>query len=59
MLPQDPAIFLSYINTKLRDEYPDLDALYSGLDADPAELAERMSGLGFVYDPDTNQFKPL
>ena len=32
MLPQDPNILLSYINTKLRDQYPSLDALCDDLD---------------------------
>ena len=58
MLPQDPFILLSYVNTKLRDEYPGLDALCDGLDADKAELVEQLRGAGYAYDPGTNQFKP-
>ena len=59
MLPQDPYILLSYVNTKLRDEYPGLSALCGGLDADPAELAEKLAGAGYAYDPAANQFKPV
>ena len=59
MLPQDPYILLSYVNTKLRDGYPSLDALCGGLDVSPAELAEKLSGVGYAYDPDANQFKPV
>ena len=59
MLPQDPYILLSYVNTKLRDEYPSLSALCGGLDADEAELAETLAGAGYAYDPAVNQFKPL
>ncbi|MBD5119266.1 MAG: DUF4250 domain-containing protein [Clostridiales bacterium] len=59
MLPQDPHILLSYVNTKLRDEYSSLDALCDGLDTDKAELVNRLSGVGYAYDPDTNQFKPV
>lgn len=58
MLPQDPYILLSYVNTKLRDEYSSLDALCGGLDANPAELVEKLRGAGYSYDADTNQFKP-
>ena len=58
MLPQDPYILLSYVNTKLRDEYSSLDALCDGLDADKAELEDRLSGAGYAYDPTANQFKP-
>ena len=57
MLPQDPYILLSYVNTKLRDEYSSLDALCDGLDAGKAELINKLSGAGYAYDPDINQFK--
>lgn len=59
MLPQDPYILLSYVNTKLRDEYPSLTALCGGLDADEAELVEKLAGAGYAYDPAANQFKSL
>lgn len=59
MLPQDPNILLSVVNTKLRDEYPSLDALCDGLDADQAELVGKLAGAGYAYVPDTNQFKPI
>lgn len=59
MLPQDPNILLSYVNTKLRDEYPSLDALCGGLDADQAELVDKLAGAGYAYDPAANQFKPV
>ena len=59
MLPQDPYLLLSYVNTKLRDEYSSLDALCGGLDADPAELTGKLSGAGYAYDRETNQFKPV
>ena len=39
MLPQDPAILLSYVNTKLRDCYPSLAALCDDLQADEQALA--------------------
>ena len=59
MLPRDPYILLSFINTKLRDEYPGLDALCDGLDADKAELTGKLSGAGYAYDRSANQFKPI
>ena len=59
MLTQDPNILLSVVNTKLRDEYPSLEYLCVGMDADQAELTEKLGALGYAYDPDTNQFKPV
>jgi len=59
MLPQDPIILLSYVNTKLRDEYGSLDALCDGVNATPAELAEKLSAVGYAYDGSANQFKPI
>ena len=59
MLPQDPYILLSYVNTKLRDEYHSLSELCGGLDTDEAELTARLSGVGYAYDPEINQFKSV
>ena len=41
MLPQDPMILLSYLNTKLRDFYPTLDALCDDLQIDGGEVSRR------------------
>lgn len=56
MLPQDPMILLSYVNTKLRDEYADLDELCAVLDADKEALIRKLEGVNCVYSPERNQF---
>ena len=56
MLPQDPIILLSYVNTKLRDEYDSLDAQCDDLDADKEELVRKLEGVNYVYSPERNQF---
>ena len=56
MLPNDPMILLSYVNTKLRDEYDSLAALCEGLDLDEAALKEKLAVAGFVYDAGRNRF---
>lgn len=58
MLPQDPVILLSYLNTKLRDEYDSLEALLDGLQADGETVAAAMGTIGYGYDPAVNQFRP-
>lgn len=55
-LPQDPYILLSYINTKLRDDYPSLDQLCDGLDVDRAELERKLNSAGFQYSKESNRF---
>lgn len=56
MLPQDPIILLSYVNTKLRDEYSSLDELCDALDADKEELVRRLEGVNYRYSAERNQF---
>ena len=56
MLPKDPVILLSYVNTKLRDEYASLAELCAALDAGEAAIREILSGLDYRYDPEQNQF---
>ena len=55
-IPKDPVILLSFLNTKLRDFYPDLDALCDDLDQDASELKEKIAAIGYSYDSDKNQF---
>ena len=56
MLPQDPMILLSYLNTKLRDDYPSLYALCDDLDAGQEEIIQKLSALGYTYDAGQNRF---
>ena len=56
-IPNDPAILLSYINTKLRDEYPSLEELCKSLCIDCTDIQDKLSSLGYTYDPEKNRFK--
>lgn len=58
-LPKDPIILLSYVNTKLRDHYPNLKELQKGLGLSDEELIELIDTLGdreYCYDERFNQF---
>ena len=57
MLPKDPFLLLSVVNTKLRDEYEDLDALCAALDVERKALEERLAAAGFAYDAAQNAFR--
>ena len=55
-LPNDPLLLMSVANTKLRDFYPTLDALCDDLNVDRAAMEEKLSSIGYAYDPARNQF---
>lgn len=57
MIPQDPFILLSYLNTKLRDFYPDLKSLCRDMGLNQEQIEDKMESVGFVYDQTTNQFQ--
>lgn len=56
MLPKDPYILLSYVNTKLRDEFTDLDELCAVLDVDRSALEDTLQGVSARYDEASHQF---
>lgn len=55
-LPQDPFMLASFINMKLRDEYPSLDELCASLDIEREWLIERMAQCGMEYSEENNKF---
>ena len=57
MLPNDPFILLSVINTKLRDEFPSLQELCTSLGVNEADIVNRLHSAGFDYVPTINQFR--
>ncbi len=57
MLPSDPVLLMSVINTKLRDYYASFEALCDDLDIDRTSIEEKLAGAGFHYDEKSNQFK--
>lgn len=56
MIPKDPVILLSFVNTKLRDEYASLAELCVFLGADQPELENTLAALDYRYDSEKNQF---
>lgn len=56
-LPSDPFMLLSFVNTKLRDDYNSLDELCKSLDIDKSALTEKLRNSGFDYMPEINQFR--
>lgn len=57
MIPKDPIILLSYINTKLRDQYSSLELLCDDLNIDLKEIEDKLKSIDYVYNRQVNQFK--
>lgn len=57
MLPKDPALLLSVVNTKLRDEYESLEDLCAALDVEIFDVSAKLEALGYQYDAQQNQFR--
>ena len=55
-IPNDPIILMSYLNTQLRDNYPSLEELCKSMCLDEAEIRAKLETVGFVYQPERNQF---
>ena len=55
-LPKDPVMLMSVINMKLRDFYPDLEALCDDMDLDIEKLKEKLRENGFEYDENSRRF---
>ena len=55
-IPKDPYILLSYINTKLRDEFHSLEDLCRSLNINRTELEAALNGIGYAYIQDLNRF---
>ncbi len=56
MIPKDPAMLLSYINTQLRDNFKCLEDLCYDLDISESEIQEKLAGNGYIYDNSLNRF---
>ena len=55
-MPKDPMMLMSFINMKLRDFYPTLDALCDDMDVDRQELENKMAEAGLEYNAASNKF---
>jgi hypothetical protein len=56
MLPKDPAILLSFVNMKLRNEYSSLKELCDDLQVDMVDLCRQLDKIDYQYSIERNQF---
>ena len=57
MLPKDPIMFLSYVNTQLRDNYSNIDDFCSAFYITKEEVFTKLESINYFYDEESNQFK--
>lgn len=55
-LPEEPMMLYSFINTKLRDQYPSLDALCEDMNVNKETIVSTLKSVGFEYNPERNRF---
>jgi hypothetical protein len=55
-IPQDPFILLSFINTKLRDEFHSIEDLCKSLNIDRSHLETVLSSIDYTYIKEQNRF---
>ncbi len=59
MIPKDPFMLLSYINTQLRDNYESLEELCDAMGLSAQEILDKLEKVGYRYDAESNRFSNL
>ena len=57
ILPKDPVMLLSVVNTELRDHYPSLTELAKAYGVSEEEITEQLALIKYEYQPEINQFR--
>lgn len=55
-IPNDPIMLLSYINTKLRDDYSSLQLLCDDLELNVEDITSKLSSIDYSYNEELNRF---
>lgn len=55
-IPRDPVILLSFINTKLRDQYASLQDLCDDMDLEETDIKHILSTIDYEYNETLNKF---
>ena len=56
MIPKDPVMLLSYVNTQLRDYYDSLDDFLKDKELSGESLIKKLASICYEYDAELNQF---
>ncbi len=56
MVPKDPVMLLSFVNTQLRDHYNTLEEFCSVYDVQKENIIETLKSIDYEYEESQNQF---
>ncbi len=56
MLPNDPMMLLSYVNTQLRDFYSSLDIMCDDMNVSKQTIVDKLRMIDYEYDEGLNKF---
>ena len=56
MIPKDPIMLLSFVNTQLRDYYSSLSKLCEDKQLNQEDLEKKLNLIDYFYDAERNQF---
>ena len=56
MIPKDPVMLLSFVNTQLRGYYSSLSRLCEDKQLNQEELEKKLNLIDYFYDAERNQF---
>ncbi len=56
VLPKDPMMLLSFVNTQLRDNYKSLDEFCRVYDQDEEKIKQTLAAVDYEYDEKLNKF---
>ena len=56
MIPKDPVMLLSFVNTQLRDYYSSLSKLCEDKQLNQEDLEKKLNLIDYFYDTERNQF---
>lgn len=56
VIPKDPVMLLSYINTQLRDFYPSLEEFCKTKDVSRMQVVKSLEKINYKYDEQQNRF---
>lgn len=57
MIPENPVMLLSFVNTKLRDQFDSLESFCDYYDLSQEELEAKLKTIDYTYNQELNQFK--